>query len=105
MYINRLSIGMLPSASLNETTRGMYEPIHGSAPDIAGRGIANPIATILSAAMMLRYSFDLRAEADDIEAAVDRCLNEGLRTADIVGASGKTPLGTAAMTDAIIERL
>ena len=99
------SIGMLPSASLNETTRGMYEPIHGSAPDIAGRGIANPIATILSAAMMLRYSFDLRAEADDIEAAVDRCLNEGLRTADIVGASGKTPLGTAAMTDAIIERL
>ncbi len=99
------SIGMLPSASLNETTRGMYEPIHGSAPDIAGRGIANPIATILSGAMMLRYSFDLAAEADAIEAAVDGVLNDGLRTADIVGASGRTPLGTAEITDEIIARL
>ena len=77
------SIGMLPSASLNETSRGLYEPIHGSAPDIAGKGIANPIATILSAAMMLRHSFSLAAEANDIENAVDSALNAGLRTADI----------------------
>lgn len=99
------SIGMLPSASLNETTRGMYEPIHGSAPDIAGKGIANPIATILSAAMMLRYSFSLASEADDIEDAVDSFLNDGLRTADIVGDSGKTPLGTKDVTREIISRI
>lgn len=99
------SIGMLPSASLNETTLGMYEPIHGSAPDIAGMGIANPIATILSAAMMLRYSFSLMEEADCIENAVDAALNDGLRTADIVGDSGKTPLSTDQMTDEIIKRL
>ena len=99
------SIGMLPSASLNETTCGMYEPIHGSAPDIAGKGIANPIATILSAAMMLRYSFSLSAEADTIEKAVDSALNDGLRTADIVGDSGKTPISTTEMTDEIIKRL
>lgn len=99
------SIGMLPSASLNETTLGMYEPIHGSAPDIAGKGIANPIATILSAAMMLRYSFSLMEEADCIENAVDAALNDGLRTADIVGESGKTPLSTTEMTDEIIKRL
>lgn len=98
------SIGMLPSASLNETTRGMYEPIHGSAPDIAGKGIANPIATILSAAMMLRYSFGLSKEADCIENAVNSVLNDGLRTADIASADDKT-LSTTEMTEAIIARL
>ena len=97
------SIGMLPSASLGDGTRGLYEPIHGSAPDIAGKGIANPIATILSAAMMLRHSFALTAEADAIEAAVDRVLNAGYRTADI--AHGKEALSTTEMTDRIIENL
>ena len=99
------SIGMLPSASLGETKRGMYEPIHGSAPDIAGKGIANPIATILSASMMLRYSFDLVEEADAIDAAVDRFLNDGLRTYDLIGDSEGTPLKTKEVTAAIIERL
>ncbi|MCD8056610.1 MAG: 3-isopropylmalate dehydrogenase [Clostridiales bacterium] len=98
------SIGMLPSASLGDTTRGMYEPIHGSAPDIAGKGIANPIATILSAAMMLRYSFSLAKEADAIESAVDTALNDGLRTADILHEEGRA-LTTAEMTDEIIARL
>ncbi|MFR4393590.1 MAG: isocitrate/isopropylmalate family dehydrogenase, partial [Ruminococcus callidus] len=79
------SIGMLPSASLGATKRGMYEPIHGSAPDIAGQNKANPIATILSAAMMLRYSFDLMDEAQAIEDAVDAYLNAGYRTADLAG--------------------
>ncbi|MBQ8898533.1 MAG: 3-isopropylmalate dehydrogenase [Clostridia bacterium] len=77
------SIGMMPSASLSSGTLGMYEPIHGSAPDIAGQDIANPLGTILSAAMMLRYSFDMAAEADAIESAVDTVLNRGFRTADI----------------------
>jgi 3-isopropylmalate dehydrogenase len=77
------SIGLLASASLGDGTRGMYEPIHGSAPDIAGQGLANPIATILSAAMMLRMSFDLAAEADAVEAAVERALEAGCRTRDI----------------------
>lgn len=99
------SIGMLPSASLGATKRGLYEPIHGSAPDIAGQNKANPIATILSAAMMLRYAFDLAAEADCIEAAVDAVLNDGLRTADIAGVSGVAPLGCIEMTDEIIKRL
>ena len=99
------SIGMLPSASLNETTRGLYEPIHGSAPDIAGKGIANPIATVLSAAMMLRYSFNLTAEADAIEAAVDGLLNDGLRTADIADSSVESPLSTQDATREIISRL
>lgn len=99
------SIGMLPSASLGSTKRGLYEPIHGSAPDIAGTGKANPIATILSAAMMLRYSFDLSAEADAIEKAVDSVLNDGLRTADLIGADEKAPLSTTEMTDEIIKRL
>ena len=99
------SIGMLPSASLGATKRGLYEPIHGSAPDIAGQNKANPIATILSAAMMLRYAFDLTAEADCIEAAVDNALNDGLRTADIIGASTVEPLSCTAMTDEIIARL
>ncbi|MGN0467172.1 MAG: 3-isopropylmalate dehydrogenase [Acutalibacteraceae bacterium] len=99
------SIGMLPSASLGATKRGLYEPIHGSAPDIAGQGKANPIATILSAAMMLRYSFDLEKEADAIEKAVDAVLNAGLRTADLVGNSGATALSTTEMTDEIIKQL
>jgi len=97
------SIGMLPSASLGTTSRGLYEPIHGSAPDIAGKNIANPIATILSAAMMLRYSFSLMKEADAITDAVDKVLCDGYRTADI--AHGKDPLSTVEMTDKIIECL
>ena len=99
------SIGMLPSASLGATKRGLYEPIHGSAPDIAGTGKANPIATILSAAMMLRYSFNLTAEADAIEKAVDEVLEAGLRTADLVGDSDVKPLSTDEMTDEIIKRI
>ena len=80
------SIGMLPSASLADGNFGMYEPVHGSAPDIAGQGKANPIATILSAAMMLRYSFNLKEEADAIENSVKDFLKKGYRTADIAGA-------------------
>ena len=97
------SIGLLPSASLGSTKRGLYEPIHGSAPDIAGQNKANPIATILSAAMMLRYAFDLGAEADAIEAAVDRVLNKGLRTAGLGG--GEASLGCTEMADAILAEL
>ena len=104
------SIGMLSSASLNETKFGLYEPSGGSAPDIAGMGIANPIATILSAAMMLRYSFDLDKEADAVEAAVKQVLKEGYRTGDIMpqaGASqeGITKVGTAQMGSLIAERV
>ncbi len=99
------SIGMLPSASLGATTRGLYEPIHGSAPDIAGQNKANPIATVLSAAMMLRYAFDMMDEADCIEAAVDKVLEDGIRTADIVGSSGIEPIGCKEMTEEIIKRL
>ena len=98
------SIGLLASASLGDSKCGLYEPIHGSAPDIAGQDKANPIATILSAAMMLRYSFDLTEEADCIEEAVNRCLNEGIRTADIALAD-EVVLGTRAITDEIINRL
>lgn len=98
------SIGMLSSASLNETKFGMYEPSHGSAPDIAGKDLANPIATILSAAMMLRYSFDLDAEADAMEAAVQQVLKEGYRTTDIY-AEGCTKVGTAEMGRLIAERI
>lgn len=98
------SIGMLSSASLNESKFGMYEPSHGSAPDIAGKDLANPIATILSAAMMLRYSFDLDKEADAIEAAVQKVLTEGCRTADIMS-EGCTEVGTARMGDLIAERI
>ncbi len=98
------SIGMLPSASLNESGRGMYEPIHGSAPDIAGRGIANPIATVLSCAMMLRYSFGLTAEADAIEAAVAATLAAGFRTGDIA-APGEATVGTHAMGEEIRARI
>ncbi len=90
------SIGMLPSASLDENNKGMYEPIHGSAPDIAGKGIANPIATILSCAMMLRYSFGLMAEADAVENAVEAVLDAGHRTADIA-APGEKALSTSEM--------
>lgn len=96
------SIGMLASASLNETKFGLYEPSGGSAPDIAGKGIANPIATILSAAMMLRYSFDLDQEADAIEWAVEQVLKEGYRTIDIMS-EGKTQIGTKEMGDRIAD--
>ena len=96
------SIGMLASASLNETKFGLYEPSGGSAPDIAGKGIANPIATILSAAMMLRYSFDLDQEADAIERAVEQVLKEGYRTIDIMS-EGKTQIGTKEMGDRIAD--
>ncbi len=97
------SIGMLPSASLGSTTRGLYEPIHGSAPDIAGKHIANPIATILSAAMMLQFSFGMAKEADDIVRAVDEVLAAGCRTADL--AHGAPAMTTEEMTDAILARL
>ena len=99
------SIGMIPSSSLGDGTRGLYEPIHGSAPDIAGKDIANPIGTILAAAMMLRYSFDLQAEADAIEKAVDIVLEKGYRTADLAGDSGVEPLGCIEMTDKILEEI
>ncbi len=99
------SIGLLPSASVGDSTRGLYEPIHGSAPDIAGTGKANPIATILSAAMMLRYAFSLETEARAIEAAVDSVLADGYRTADILGASDVTPLTCNEMTEKILGRI
>lgn len=99
------SIGMLPSSSMGDSKCGMYEPIHGSAPDIAGTGMANPIATVLAAAMMLRYSFDLEREADAIEDAVDGVLNEGHRTADIVGNSGYAVVRTSEMTRLILEKI
>ena len=98
------SIGMLASASLNETKFGLYEPSGGSAPDIAGKGIANPIATILSAAMMLRFSFDLDKEADAIEAAVSKVLKDGYRTIDIMS-EGKTQIGTEEMGNLIAENI
>ena len=104
------SIGMLASASLNDTKFGLYEPSGGSAPDIAGKGIANPIATVLSAAMMLRFTFDLDQEAQDIEDAVKKVLSDGFRTIDIMpqDAEGKakvTQIGTAEMGDKICERI
>ncbi len=98
------SIGMLPSASLNASNQGLYEPSHGSAPDIAGKGIANPLATILSAAMMLRYSLNQEAAAQRIEAAVKTVLNQGLRTADIFSA-GMTRVGTVEMGAAVVKAL
>ena len=97
------SIGLLASASLGDGTRGMYEPIHGSAPDIAGQGIANPIATILSCAMMLRMSFNLPEEADRVEAAVEKALEAGCRTRDI--AAGGAFVTCRQMTDAILQSL
>lgn len=98
------SIGMLSSASMNEGKFGMYEPSHGSAPDIAGQNIANPIATILSAAMMLRFSFDLDREADAVEAAVQKVLSEGFRTGDIMSV-GCRKVSTSEMGDLIAERI
>lgn len=95
------SIGMLPSASLNESGFGLYEPCHGSAPDIAGQGIANPLATILSAAMMLRYSLDMGDAADAIEAAVSKVLDQGLRTADIY-TEGSKKVSTKEMGAAVV---
>ena len=98
------SIGMLPSASLNQDGKGMYEPIHGSAPDIAGQGTANPLATILSLAMMLRYSLDREEMAGYIETAVGRVLDMGLRTPDIA-AQGMKVVGTREMGDAVVAAL
>ena len=98
------SIGMLPSASLDESGKGMYEPIHGSAPDIAGQNKANPLATILSVAMMLRYTLDEPALADRIETAVSKVLDQGLRTGDIYS-EGMTQIGTSEMGDAVVAAL
>lgn len=98
------SIGMLPSASLDINSKGMYEPIHGSAPDIAGKGVANPLATILSVAMMLRYTLDLADQANMIEDAVSKVLDKGLRTPDIM-AEGCREVGTVEMGDAVLAEL
>jgi 3-isopropylmalate dehydrogenase len=98
------SIGMLPSASLNETGKGLYEPCHGSAPDIAGKGIANPLATILSVAMMLRYTFAQEEAAQRIENAVKKVLKQNLRTSDIYE-PGTTKVGTVEMGDAVLAAL
>ena len=104
------SLGMLPSASLgapmaNGRPKALYEPVHGSAPDIAGEGKANPIACILSFAMVLRYSFDMGEEADRLEAAVEKVLADGLRTADLLGEEGVSPVSTAEMGDAVLAAL
>ena len=98
------SIGMLPSASLNDKKQGLYEPSHGSAPDIAGKGIANPLATILSAAMMLRFSLNQEAAAVRIETAVKKVLAQGLRTADIFSV-GTTRVTTVEMGSAVVKAL
>ena len=99
------SIGLMPSASIGTGT-SLFEPIHGSAPDIAGQGIANPLGTILSAAMLLRYALREEAAADAVEAAVDAALAEGRRTADIyIEGSGCTKVGTTEMTDAVLAHL
>ncbi|MEQ9183235.1 MAG: isocitrate/isopropylmalate family dehydrogenase, partial [Thalassobaculaceae bacterium] len=104
------SLGMLPSASLGaeDPTTGkrhaLYEPVHGSAPDIAGKGMANPIAEMLSFAMLLRYSFDMAEDADLLEKAIDNVLAGGMRTADIM-APGKAKVSTATMTDSILKEL
>ncbi len=100
------SLGMLPSASLAESSFGMYEPSGGSAPDIAGQGVANPIAQILSASMMLRYSFGMIEAADAIDAAVEKVLNDGHRTRDISqGTADEKVVNTAEMGDAIVARI
>ena len=98
------SIGMLPSASLDEKCKGMYEPCHGSAPDIAGKGVANPLATILSVAMMLRYTFAQEEAAQRIEVAVKKVLAQGFRTGDIYE-PGTKRVGTKEMGDAVIAAL
>lgn len=99
------SIGMLPSASLDKNNKGMYEPIHGSAPDIAGQGVANPLATILSVAMLLRYSLGEGELADKVEAAVNSVLKDGFRTRDIQGTENHTVVGTVGMGDAVVAAL
>jgi 3-isopropylmalate dehydrogenase len=104
------SLGMLPSASLgapmaNGRPKALYEPVHGSAPDITGQGKANPIACILSFAMALRYSFDQGDEATRLEDAVEAVLADGLRTADLIGEEGRSPVSTSEMGDAIIAKL
>jgi 3-isopropylmalate dehydrogenase len=98
------SLGMLPSASLGASTRGLYEPIHGSAPDIAGLGIANPCGMIASVALMLRHSFGLENEAAEVESAIEAAVTDGIRTVDIAE-SGQSSVSTTQMTDAIIQRL
>ena len=99
------SLGMLPSASLGEGGPGVYEPVHGSAPDIAGTGKANPLATLLSVAMMFRYGLGMHAEADRLERAVDGALTQGLRTPDLAGGEGTREVGTEEMTDAVLAAL
>ena len=98
------SIGMLPSASLDDRNKGMYEPIHGSAPDLAGKDVANPLATILSTAMMLRYTFDHEAGAARIEDAVKKVLGQGYRTQDIYE-PGMKKVGTAGLGDAVLANI
>ena len=98
------SIGMLPSASLDENNKGLYEPIHGSAPDIAGKDVANPLATILSLAMMMRYTFSQESISKRIEMAVKKVLSQGYRTSDIYE-SGMRRVGTAGMGDAVLANL
>ena len=98
------SLGVLPSASIGDGKRGVYEPIHGSAPDIAGKGIANPIGTILSVALLLRHSLGLEREAATVEQAVDRCIANGARTADIAE-HGRPAMTTRRMGDAVIAAL
>jgi 3-isopropylmalate dehydrogenase len=99
------SMGMLPSASIGDGSRGLYEPIHGSAPDIAGKGIANPYATILSVAMLLRHSLALSAEADAVERAVSRAIDAAVLPGDIAAAAGVAPSSTAAAGDAVVKAL
>jgi 3-isopropylmalate dehydrogenase len=99
------SLGMLPSASLGEEVPGLYEPVHGSAPDIAGQGIANPLATFLSVAMMLRYGLGMHEQADRLDAAVDGALADGLRTPDLAGDEGTQEVGTKEMTAAVLAKL
>ncbi|MFL5908581.1 MAG: isocitrate/isopropylmalate family dehydrogenase, partial [Solirubrobacterales bacterium] len=99
------SLGMLPSASLGEKGPGLFEPVHGSAPDIAGQGIANPLATFLSVAMMLRYGLGMQGEAGRLEGAVDDVLRAGLRTPDLAGGEGTREVGTVEMTEAVLAAL
>jgi 3-isopropylmalate dehydrogenase len=99
------SLGMLPSASLGEGGPGLYEPVHGSAPDIAGTGRANPLATLLSVAMMLRYGLGMDDEANRLDGAVDAALGQGLRTPDLAGGEGAREVGTEEMTEAVLAAL
>jgi 3-isopropylmalate dehydrogenase len=99
------SLGMLPSASLGKKGPGLFEPVHGSAPDIAGKGIANPLATLLSVAMMLRYGLGMQGEAGRVEGAVDDVLATGLRTPDLAGGEGTREVGTTEMTEAVVAAL